>query len=252
MAWSTVAFTEATGGAVSSLATVPLLTDQIFRSTGNGVVVDPTFNKLGMMYGVAITLTRAQFDSPTLRQLFNQEVRPIQVGFPSIADDVTLIDMMGNPIPLGANEELDYYITDGASEQAYGFCNLLDNPAKPVAGIPRTQLFTGSTTVTANAWSLCPLTADQALPPGSYQVIGARFESSTAVAFRLVFPGQVARPGGPGLRAAGLYDWPAMRNGGWGAWGTFIFNLPPSIEVICGSADTAQKVYLDMIYTASH
>lgn len=232
----------------SALLALPSVVDQIYRQQGNGYIVDPTLNKLGLAQVISAHSTRGQVDSPTLRQVLNKEVRPVMKGMPTGAQTVKLNWFMDQPLSLGPNEELDFFeIHSTATEHVFGVVNILDNPIQPVKGQIFTSLFTGTTTLTADAWTIVALTADQQLPPGTYDVVGARAESAGIVAFRLVFPGQVARPGGIGSQVADVVDFRQQRYGESGLWGSFVFNLFPYLEVFSDSADTSENLYLDLI-----
>lgn len=230
------------------LQALPSVVDAVYRQQGNGYIVDATLNKLGMASYVAVNGLRAQVQSPTLRQILNKEVRPIQKSMPTGLTTLKLDWFMDAPIPLGVNEELDFYEEHStATAQVWGMVNLVDNPVQKVNGPYFSALFTGSTTLTANAWTLVPLTSDQQLPPGTYDVVGARCESSGLIAFRLVFTTQVFRPGGIGSQVPDAIEPPQQRKGNSGLWGSFPFNQIPYVECFSASGDTSELVYLDLI-----
>ncbi len=232
----------------TTLIAVPSITDQVYRQQGNGYIVDPTLNKLGMAQSISAHAQRAQVDSPTLRQVLNKELRPVMKGPATGGQTVKLNWFMDNPMQLGPNEELDFYEYHAtATEHCFGIINLQDNPIQPTKGPFFTEFFTGTTTLVADAWTTVPLTADQQLPPGTYDVVGARFESAGAIAFRLIFPGQVARPGGLACQVPDVVDPHQQRYGESGVWGSFVFNLFPYVEVLSDSADTSQNLFLDLI-----
>jgi len=247
MAYSTLVYYGNNANGTALLA-LPSVTDQIYRQQGNGYIVDPTLNKLGMAQVISAHSSRGQVDSPTLRQVLNKEIRPVMKGMPTGGQTARVNWFMDQPLQLGANEELDFFEIHGtATEHVFGLVNIQDQPVAPVKGQIFTSLFTGTTTLVADAWTIVPLTADQQLPPGTYDVVGARAESTGIIAFRLVFPGQVARPGGLGSQIADVKDIDQQRYGQSGLWGSFVFNLFPYLEVFSDSADTAENLYLDLI-----
>jgi len=252
MAFSLIAF-YANQAISAVLAPLPLITDQLFRATGNGVIVDPAHTYLMGVHTQGPTMTRCQLDSPTLRRVLNYEVSPIELAAVAAHGETDSYLFCDQPIKLGQNEELDVEITNTAQDHEYVGLMMGDGPIKPVSVQSYRARFTGSTTVTANAWSTCTLTSDQGLQPGTYDVIGVRCKSATGVFFRLVFANQVARPGGKCIQVAtvqGVVQQQGNKFGSpnFGIWGTFAFNLVPNLEILCDSADTAQSLDLDLVY----
>ena len=154
-----------------------------------------------------------------------------------------------NPITLDEDEALNAFVAENlmGAEQEYVLVWLGDGPVQPVGGEIFTVRVTNTTTLVADAWTNGAITFDQTLPVGDYQIVGARFSSAGLIAFRFVFVGGNNRPGGLGVDAAGDLNAKGQRHGGWGVWGDFRHNRPPTADFLSISADTSQTGELDLI-----
>lgn len=128
----------------------------------------------------------------------------------------------------------------------YGLGNLINLEMKTVRA---TAAITA--TASAGAWGAGALTFEQQLEAGSYAVVGMKMFSATAIAGRLIFSNQGARPGCIGYATpatgVGAIENPMFRNGNLGVWGTFSHTSPPQLEMLAAAADTAEEVYLDVV-----
>lgn len=191
--------------------------------------------------------TRAQVQSPTLRNLANLDVEPLVLAavFGSPAEGIY---HPNTPIPLTPDEAINFAVlSDPAAAAAhYGGVFLADGPQSEVAGNIFTVRATASITQVVGAWTNGNLTFAQVLPVGNYAVVGMRVRSTDAVFARLVFPEQMARPGVAVVNAIADHDTYWQRYGRMGLWGTFPSTNPPTLDVIGGAA-TAQVVLLDLV-----
>lgn len=239
----------------ANLAFIPGVTDQLYRTTGNGYIVDPSLTSLGAIFTLGANLNRCQIQSPTLRRVLNKEVKPLMHAMPGAGAIASYDIFMDSPIALSANEELDAQVVNGGAGAEHEFVGLvlLDKAVTPVNSTDVTARFTGTTTLAADAWTLVPLTSDQTLQPGTYDVVGARCKSAGGVFFRLVFSNQINRPGWLATQNDLAPDvWNINRHGGLGVWGTFAFNSIPYVEIFSDSADTAETIDLDLVYHPGH
>ena len=111
---------------------------------------------------------------------------------------------------------------------------------------------TSSTTLTAGGWTSVPITLDQALPAGVYNLIGARAYSATALFFKVIpAMGPIWQPGSTAVQAYDGLDAPGSRMGGFGVWLSFQQNVLPSFNYFATSADTAEEVWLDLQYAGA-
>lgn len=201
------------------------------------------------IYAGSADLSRARIITPKFRQVTTPFIRPINESLLP-ASLFRVADYHNNPLVANGLEELqiDVYQGGAGAEHVYVAAGLMRGPWQPApTGDVYTMRGTGTTTVTASAWSLCPMTWQDTLPAGSYAAVGLNFVSTTAIAARLIFEQQIDRPGCIGSAADGNLIPPLFNMGNLGSWGTFTGNRLPNIEVLCNSADTAQEVFLDFI-----
>jgi hypothetical protein len=152
----------------------------------------------------------------------------------------------------GENVETWAIADPAAAQWQYVLLWLADAAIAPLGGGAEMQSlsFTGATTAGANVWTNCPITFDDSLPVGHYQVVGMRAEGASLVAARLVFKGYGWRPACLGNVTPQQYGSDIFRNGNLGVWGEFDSINPPTLDILCNAADTAQYGILDLIKTA--
>lgn len=194
--------------------------------------------------------SRAQIQSPSLRILANLDVEPL-----------ILAAVFGNPpetlvhpniaIPIVADEALNFaFLSDPAAAALhYGLVYLSDGPQQAAEGNMFSIRATATIQQVVAGWVNGSLTFSQTLPAGRYAVVGMRCRSTDAVAARLVFPEQIARPGVPVVNAIADVDPWYARHGNLGVFGEFPHTTPPTMDVIGGTA-AAQTVLLDLIRVA--
>lgn len=200
--------------------------------------------------GVAADLQRIQLRSPTLVQVFNSDVAPVRVGGLAANIFPNWQDFSDSPLKLKNSEQLSVFVIQGnAGAQNERVAVLLaDGPLKPVTGPIYTVRFTGTTTLVADAWTTCVLTAEQNLQVGTYTVVGAHVQTATGVFFRLGTQGYPWRPGGLVGSANTSPDPVGQRYGGWGTWFTFKNTQTLALDVLATAGDTAQTVELDVMF----
>lgn len=224
--------------------------DQNIPQSGDAYIVPKAFSMVGGVYAVGVNLTQVQLQAASLRALFQLDVTPINVATPATQTAPVLLDLFDDPLALQVTDLLQPQViqSNAAAQIARVGVWLTDGPVKPVTGKIVTLKFTGATTVTAEAWSLVQLTATQSLIPGTYNIVGMRAQSASAYLARLVIPGQIARPGVVAVQNATAMDMYRARYGGFGVLGTFDNSIGVSAEFLCSAADTAQTVWLDLVY----
>lgn len=226
------------------------LPDQTMNVSGNNIFMVPPILYLVGGYGRGAHMTRAQLFTPSLNRLYPLELAPVDASAtPQQPNRFT--DLRYSPFQLMENEPLQALAIDAtAAEQADAFAWLADGPVSPMqSGEIITARATGTTTLTAKAWTTVPITFTSTLPSGTYEVVGLRAESTGLVAARLIIPGATWRPGVIGSTADSDIGLPeAFRFGNFGSFGTFKNTVPPQIECYSLSADTAETFHLDLIY----
>lgn len=218
--------------------------------SGNLVVPRDLASIVGL-YGKGVDVARVQVQSPSLRQLLQPEVSPLDVNALPTAPS-RLQDYRFTPIQVAPDEQVQVNVANAAAgaNRISVLMWLADGPIQPISGDVRSVRVTSATTLVANAWTNGVLAFDQTLPAGRYSVVGGRFFGTTLVGFRLVFPGYSWRPGGIGLANATLEESDLSRNGNMGSWGEFNHNTPPTIDFFGTAADTAQTGVLDLLKIA--
>lgn len=242
----TMAWTASVDQAV--LAAIAALADPVLTVSGNNISVPASTPELGFLYGIGVNLTRAQLQSPSLRRMFNYEVRPIQKAA-TPASPPSYCDMMDNTIALDAGEQLQAWTAeDGAGATRMSvIASLVDKAVTPVTENIYTLRATGAATLVAYSWTNAPIVLDQVLPVGQYALVGARAESAGLIAFRFVFQNQTPRPGGIGALTETGISPSRQRYGGWGVWGTFDNWTIPTVDFFSGTADTSEVLALDLV-----
>lgn len=234
-----------------NLTAVNALADPHVRVSGADIIV-PDLVKIIGLFALGATISRAQMRSPSLRRLVNIELAALNLAA-TPSSPPPWLDYTNNPITLVKNEALNAFVAETAvgAEQETVLVILADDVPKPVSGPIVTVRATATTTLVAFAWTNGALTFDQTLPAGKYQIVGARCRSAGLLAFRFVLVGAFWRPGGLGVTSLGNLTPPAQRTGGWGVWGEFAHDVPPTVDFLSSSADTAETMELDLIQVAA-
>ena len=245
------AFSEdiATAGTLQPIATVA--DDQIFVS-GDDLRVPTALSFLLAAFALGPGASRARIVAPSLRAFANYEIAPKVIGESVPIDDPAgLITLALNPLPLAVGESINFESDGGAGAgagQITGVVLLGDGAVVPVSGLIRTIRTTAGITGTENAWASGPVTFSEDLPAGDYQVVGARCEADNPGAFRLIFVAGGPRPGSLSTLGDEGREVRGARMGGWGVWGQFNTNQPPTLEILSlAGAGSAQVLYLDIL-----
>lgn len=245
-------------------------TDQLFGTGGSTTtyVVPASHTKIIGLYGLGNTLgsgaglKRYRLNAPSFLKsglgVYPAVENPDAAGTAGTLapnDPQAFEDRFFSPISVATNDNLGVdVITDGGTAgQVYvvavigsGDQQELDLRGKTVIPVR----YTGTTTLNANAWTSVALTADQALAPGTYIIVGMRYVGATAIAARLIIPGYGFRPGCIGTSALNKPDVGApsrFRNGKLGMWGSFDSTAVPNVECFASAGDTAEDIIFDLM-----
>lgn len=256
MAFTTVAFQESVdpAGVYNQLTAV---LDQHIRVSGDDLYV-PELNQIiaaaGGIESAAESFLR--ITSPSLRARSRFQIEPLNMAAAAAVEPASphrVMDLRSSPVALTPQEVLNAETNSNPVAAQIQWCVvwLADGPVAPVAGPVFTVLASGATALTANAWTNVPITLDEDLPRGRYQVVGMRARSAGCVAARIVFIGGRWRPGVLGVDAQDDIEHPMFRYGGLGVFGEFEDVDTPSIDFLSVSADAAEDVLLDLIQVRS-
>lgn len=191
----------------------------------------------------------ARIITPSLRQVTTPFIRPVSTSLLP-GNQVNVADYRANPLRLRGLEELQVN-AEQTSAGAADVVIMMGLEVTPISPMPSGDVYTlrgtGTTTVTANAWSTVAITWQDTLPAGNYAVVGLQGNSVTGYAARLIFEDQWPRPGGLLTQAEDAATHQMFMKGGLGIWGRFNSNRMPVVQYYCASADTAQVIYIDLI-----
>lgn len=238
----------------SSIADGSVLTkcnalQSVWETIQNNNLVVAALNNIVGAYAYGPNMVRAQLQSPSLLSPGYPDLTPFSKAVPGAAAPAPWQDFLKNPLKLSVNEQLSAYTANGGSGSESELVALLlcDTVPTPVTGRIITLKLTGTTTLVENAWTEVPLTFEDNIPVGNYQVVGARFQSAGALLGRIGYPGFGYRVGGLAVQSLNDADNYLMRMGMMGSWFTFASTVTLTADFLSSSADTAQVVYLDLI-----
>lgn len=236
-------------GILTAIDAVP---DQAIRVNGTDIVVPANIPYLLAEAALSgsTAFTGAQVESPSLRQLANQDIAPI-VAAVVFGANPAVQHHFQNPRGLKGNESINLSVnaTDATAADNYGLIWLADGALTPVKGNMFSVQATAAATNVAGTWVNSDLTFDSTLPAGTYNIVGMRAVGTGLIAARLVLVGAGYRPGVPAVNAVGDQDFPPSRYGAMGTFGSFDVNQPPTVDCL-GSTGTAQTIILDLIKVA--
>lgn len=251
MTYHVAAFSEqiVAAGTLQAIAAVP--DDQLF-TTGDDVRVPTGLAFLLAAWAIGTGPTRSRIVAPSLRAFANLEIAPKII---TEAVDLTgpdrMIAYVGDPLPLAVGESINFETDGGAGAgvgQQTGVILLGEGPVVTVTGPIRTIRATAGIAGAEAVWASGALTFSEDLPTGVYQVVGGRCEADNPGAFRLIFVAGGPRPGSLASLNDQGSEVPGSRRGGWGVWGQFDTNQPPTLEILSiAGAGTAQVLYLDIM-----
>lgn len=248
----TIAFSQLVDPA-GAFQAINAVREEMLFSSGVDIRVFPKLNHIiaeAALINDATINNRAQIQSPSLRTLANIDVEPIITNaVPQNPGGWNVHPE--NPIPVVDDEALNFFVQSDpvAAVIHYGLIWLADGPPQPVKGRMFSVRFTAAIAQVASAWVNGNIVLSQVLPAGRYQVIGMRVRSGDLVAARLLFVGQVPRPGVLNVAVQGGVDHYLTRFGRLGVWGEFPHTTPPTLDVLGGVA-AVQTGILDLIKVA--
>lgn len=233
-----------TAGAITfnSMSIVPFGLDVV----QNSKFFPPQDMDILAVYVGGATLTAARIQTPLLNQTASLHCRP----FNTVAlggNNVNGALFFDNPVHIRQSEGIDVQVSDSAIDTVRAVVILGDRNYQKVTGQRIRVRATSSTTVTAGAWTHCPLTFDENLPYKTFRITGLEIQSATGVIGRLSIPGAPWNPGVPCIQAIGSrlnYD---LYQQFGGVLGSFTNLAVPSLDIFCTAADTSAQVFMDLM-----
>lgn len=195
-------------------------------------------------------LQRARFSTPTLALVTTPFIRPINQAL-NFGVPQRLWDLSEQPLTLKGLEEITMLVTQtgGAAQQVVAVAGLMWQSIPAPPGNIWTLRGTSSSTATINVWTQITVTWFNALPTGTFAVVGMEAFSTTNIASRLILENQVPRPGVLGITALTNFPNQIFRGSSYsdlGVWGQFHNYNMPLVEVLCTAADNSFEIYLDV------
>lgn len=237
--------------ATTNNAALPALADSVMRIGGsNGFVPQEDM----MLVGAAVfglNAANPQLTSPKLSQFNPLQPLPI-AGAANPTNGLLVASYRYRPFTFRNQEEITAKISNGAAApQQETILAWLSNGAAQIPSGERLIVQLTSTTVaTAFAWSLVQYNLTQALPEGTYLMLGSRCFSTTGLAHRWTFWNQFYRPGMLSLAAQNDQQFDALSDYFMGAMGQFKNTTLPNLEVLCGAADASHTCFMEVLKVA--
>jgi hypothetical protein len=244
----------ATALATGALVQVAAVPDQSITLATPFLYVPPKWNKLlyGAAFGSLGDTTRAQLQSPSLREMFFPDISPINAT--GSADNYfEYFDASRNPIQLQTGEQLGAFVqTSSAAELVTVVCILGDDKVTPSSGQSFPAFATATPTLVAGQWVNGALTFPQPLPAGDYDIIGMRAFGTGLTAARLVFVGESAqsRPGVFAQSTGLTMGQPMFRQGNNGTYGRFNNVTPPTVDHLGAVGAITSSFVFDLVKVA--
>lgn len=227
--------------------------DVLTMSSAARFLVPNDYNNVQLAVALAATMGRARIVTPSLevRRSTPYIIPHERAAIPSLTSPKVYVP--SKPITLIPTEEISVKVTDSGTEQAAALILLGKGQLPPVpAGDVRRVRCTGTTTLTANKWTTCPITPDIQIEAGLYALVNMTAFSVGAIAARAIIQGQWNRPGVIAIPAASeaaaiafSTEWTNI-NAPY-EMGRFPHNVIPQIQFLSSSADVAETVYLDLV-----
>jgi hypothetical protein len=251
MPFTTVAFSEENepDGTFQEIDAVP---DPHINTEDQFVYVPPWNRIIGANALLGAAPIQCRLQSPSIRRINPYYINVLEAAITHIGN----VEKTFHPnkfVSLTPNEQLECEVAAGAGDprQVTIVVFLADSDITEVNGEINQIYFTCEPTLAAGVWAFSPIDLPDGLPVGHYQIVGARLESATSIAFRFI--GHLAnnRPGGMCVPDNASMEDPTQRKGGLGIWMEFDSVQLPGIEVIDSAATgpLCLNGYMDVVLT---
>lgn len=240
---------NSTLAAVTGYQQVNAIVDSVFGISDNSYEMYDDLDVIGAYAGHLAAL-RAQLTTPSLALRGNPHIVPVS-GVLLPPNDPNFMEMTASPIRVRRDENLRANLEGNGATDALVVALIIDPRAHSfnVSEMARKSMrwVRGTATVTTavRAWAVgSNITFDDPLEGGKYGVYGMQAFFSSSLACRLIFPGQVFRPGCLSQAAAASRSAPFFQGGG-GLWGEFTTYNQPRIEALdTGAGPVTYTVWL--------
>lgn len=230
---------------------LPGIADPAYTRQNNHFVLGRDMSLLGA-FAHGADLLRARIVTSDFRNFGAFDIFPFEAAAVP-PDDFRWMKLM-EPYPiLEGSEEIEVRTTNDAAadqDEVVGIWIADQGFSKTLPSGRRFRArFTTTNTLTAFTWSAeSAIAFTQALKTGRYAVVGCMVQSADCSLIRLVFDGQVHRPGSPIISS--LDNVPNLDFlGGLGVWGTFNTFSPPQLQGLGVAAGAENMIgFMDLVY----
>lgn len=248
MPYHLAAFVENVDQTLDNITPLP---DDVLATNGDDLIIGDRYTTIFGVWAGSTSAERARIVAASLRAKVLPDIQPINAGPEPTYPDPKFHDLRECPIVVEPSERLNFQVENdgaGAAEDIFGLLFLGSGaPSKASGKWMPVRATTAASAMTANVWNLRSITLAQSLPPGTYELGGVRATSTSLVAVRAVFPGQVERPGALGADGDADQTLEVFRRGNLGVWGTFKHDQLPQFQFLVDAADNeAQQLILDI------
>lgn len=193
--------------------------------------------------------TAVRIDAPSFSGFVRPVISPIDADTTLGGNLPPVMDFGDRALTIAAKENVGPLVTRAGAGAADCAVLLWASPAPRAApsGPCYTVRGTSANTGAAGGWRLSTLTLDQALPAGRYAVIGLTIFGPNVLAGRLVFQGQVERPGVMANVDQTSWVYPSLRFGSMGLFGEFDNTAVPQLQLLSYGAMTTQVITMDLV-----
>lgn len=253
MAHHVIAFRKniTTADAYTALTAV---SDEVFATASATGVFVPAGMRLvaafaGTVFGSG-TWGRARLNAASLLRVAQPFITPLQASLGYDNPNMQLLTDRPLLFPssevIGVDAALDSVATS-ADTAALLFFNDQFAPVPPGDGFWIRAAASSFTATTIERWSTVTMAWDTTLPEGKYAVVGM-VHVGPAIAARLVFAGQVLRPGVVSVTSASSRTHAAFYEGGFGLMGSFSAFAPPSVQILATNTSVGDhELYIRVV-----
>lgn len=231
----------------ASLTALGVLNDPVIPQQ-NGRYQMPFNARILGAQGFIPDVSVARLDAPSLRRISLPYITPVIAAL--APPDMCPLPYEGGGGPdLEKTEELAFVASRGGAgtSDAAGVVFITDRMVAAPTGPIITIHGTAACVPTKGLWGQGAITLDQTLPSGRYAVVGLDVYGTNTQLARLIFPGQVFRPGCITQQAIGQFNGMQFRYGRFGLYGYFDSFAQPQVEVFGSGTATTQDVFLDLV-----
>lgn len=251
MMYTVIGFNKTAGTISASYETIPGVLDASMPFGSNNQFQPPVDLRVKAAIIRYLHATQARLNSPFLRSMLLPELYPISVSA-TIPDDPAFIyyEDYGPILRRGEGFSLEVSSDATAATRVQGALFVEDRFTPATNGTVYTLPCDVSITTVAGVWTAAALTFRQALPAGTYEIVGMAVSGTESTAVRLVLVGNGwYRPGVfPNASYGNNMSPQIFRYGRCGTMGRFIQTAQPMVEFLgfAGAAETP-VVYLDIV-----